>query len=258
MTELIKIPFASSGDKSAVPDTDASGGVNWTQGYGPDYSKDPATDPSAKRIEREEFNGLLNKISSAIAEIQVNGVAPFITAADNGGSAFAYGQGAIVRFNNKVWLSLATSNTASPAEGASWTELKGASFFGTAATRNVGTAATNIPDMSSFVFVQSGTGIGNRKMTLKIPGGFILKVVNGQADSNGWFSQPFDTPFPNGVLFGWASERAPNSNTGQTSTVNISLEYTNATTGAAQMRAVTNGGGVSALSGAVSLFAIGY
>ena len=51
MTSLIKVPFASSGDKTAVPDIDSTGAVNMTQGYGQAYSLDPVTDPSAKRIE---------------------------------------------------------------------------------------------------------------------------------------------------------------------------------------------------------------
>lgn len=123
MTALIKVPFASSGDKAAVPVTDSTGGVNWTQGYGPDYSKDPLTDASAKRIEREEFNGLLNSLSTAINEIQVNGVAPFITAADNGGSAFAYGLGAIVITGGKVYQSLKSTNTDAVTVAASWSEL---------------------------------------------------------------------------------------------------------------------------------------
>lgn len=123
MTTLIKIPFASSGDKADVPATDAAGGVNWTQGYGPDYSKDPETDASAKRIEREEFNGLLNSITSAINEIQTNGVAPFISSADNGGSAFAYGLGAIVITGGKVYQSLKTANTDAVTVTASWSEI---------------------------------------------------------------------------------------------------------------------------------------
>lgn len=120
MTTFIKIPFASSGDKTNPPDTDAAGGVNWTQGYPIAYSKDPATDPSAKRIEREMFNGLLNQLSSAINEIQVNGVAPYITAADNGGSAFVYGIGAIVLYDGELYKSIKSGNTDLPTVKTSW------------------------------------------------------------------------------------------------------------------------------------------
>ncbi|HBI08882.1 MAG TPA: phage tail protein, partial [Franconibacter pulveris] len=106
MTSLIKVPFASSGDKTAVPETDASGGVNMTQGYGQAYSLDPATDPSAKRIERDKMNWLFNLITSAVNEIQATGVAPFITSEDNGGSPFLYGKGAMVSLAGVVYQSL--------------------------------------------------------------------------------------------------------------------------------------------------------
>ncbi|MDU1172778.1 pyocin knob domain-containing protein [Citrobacter freundii] len=122
MTSFIKVPFASSGDKAAVPDTDAGGGVNMTQGYGQAYSLDPATDPSAKRIERDKMNWLFNRITQAINEIQSDGVAPFITSADNGGSAFSYGKGALVSLGGVVYQSLVASNTSTP-PGANWSAL---------------------------------------------------------------------------------------------------------------------------------------
>lgn len=122
MTSFIKVPFASSGDKVAVPDTDAGGGVNMTQGYGQAYSLDPATDPSAKRIERDKMNWLFNIITQAINEIQSGGVAPFITSADNGGSAFSYGKGALVSLGGVVYQSLVANNTATP-PGANWAAL---------------------------------------------------------------------------------------------------------------------------------------
>ncbi|HGX4465268.1 TPA: hypothetical protein ACNEXA_002595 [Escherichia coli] len=122
MTSFIKVPFASSGDKAAVPDTDAGGGVNMTQGYGQAYSLDPATDPSAKRIERDKMNWLFNRITQAINEIQSGGVAPFITSADNGGSAFSYGKGALVSLSGVVYQSLVASNTSTP-PGANWSAL---------------------------------------------------------------------------------------------------------------------------------------
>lgn len=120
MTKLINTPFADSGDKATIPQTDAAGNVNWTQGFPADYSKNPDTDPSAKRIERDDFNGLLNYITSAIRELQVNGVAPYIEAADNGGSAFAYGKGAIVIYGGVVYQSLKTGNVSLPTVLADW------------------------------------------------------------------------------------------------------------------------------------------
>lgn len=124
MTTFIKIPFAQSGDKTIPPETDAAGGVNWTQGYTGAYSKDPATDPSAKRIEREGFNGTLFKLSTAINELQTNGPAPFIEAADNGGTAYAYKNGVMVYRDGVTYISTKDSNTTVPtAPGAAWNAL---------------------------------------------------------------------------------------------------------------------------------------
>jgi len=122
MTSLIRIPFADSGDKSAVPETDATGGVNMTQGYGQAYSLDPATDPSAKRIEREMMNGLFNLITAAISEMQSAGVTPFITEDDNDGTAFSYGKGAMTILGGVVYQSLEDANTTTP-PGAKWATL---------------------------------------------------------------------------------------------------------------------------------------
>lgn len=124
MTKLIKTPFADSGDKSVIPDTDAAGNVNWTQGFPADYSKNPDTDPSAKRIERDDFNGLLNYITAAIRELQTNGIAPYATAADNGGVAFAYANGATVLYGNKIYKSNKDGNVSTPGDNSDWSLIQ--------------------------------------------------------------------------------------------------------------------------------------
>lgn len=123
MTTYIRTPFAENGDKAEVPQSDAAGNVNWSGGYPAGYSKDPTTDPSAKRIEREEFNQVFNIVTKAIKELQETGVAPFITAADNGNVAFPYGLGAIVSYGNKVYQSLKTNNSSLPTVTSDWSEL---------------------------------------------------------------------------------------------------------------------------------------
>lgn len=111
---FIKVPFAASGDKTPVPETDGGGGVNMTQGYTQAYALDPASDPSARRIEREKMNSLFNMITVAINEIQTRGIAPFITASENGGSAFSYGKGALVSMSGVNYQSLEDANTTTP------------------------------------------------------------------------------------------------------------------------------------------------
>lgn len=167
MTTFIKIPFASSGDKTNPPSTDASGGVNWTQGYPVAYSKDPATDPSAKRIEREMFNGLLNRLSSAINEIQQNGVAPYISAADNGGSAFAYGKGVLVIYNGELYKSMKTANTTVPtANNTDWKRMWALGESSVVTQSRAITASTSfsfstLGSTSVLFFVTGGGGAGN-------------------------------------------------------------------------------------------------
>jgi len=217
MTSLIKIPFADSEDKTAVPVTDAGGGVNMTQGYGQAYSLDPATDPSAKRIKRLLMNGLFNLITKAIQEIQISGVAPFITTDDNGGSPYSYAKGAIVSLGGSVYQSLTTGNTSTP-PGVNWTELRntanclqrtnsfgdikldGASAIAaalfnpglkTAAQRDVGTGATQIPDIIIF---------SRTNNSASFPAALHLRygVVAGDGPKS------FSTPFSNdcvGIIF---------------------------------------------------------
>lgn len=210
MTSLIKVPFADSGDKTAVPETDAGGGVNMAQGYGQAYSLDPATDPSAKRIERDKMNWLFNLITRGINEIQTSGVAPFINSDDNGGSPFAYGKGAMVSLAGVVYQSLEGGNTTTP-PGAKWAEVRNAANglsranpfadikadgtaaiasalanlgLKTAALRDVGNGISQIPDMSSFLYSTSGSAA----FVIRLPGGIVIQGDNFVTDANG-FSQ---------------------------------------------------------------------
>lgn len=124
MTKYIRVPFADSGDKADVPVASASdGSVSFVQGYPIAYSLDPETDTAAKRIERTKMNFIFNQITAAIQEIQQNGVAPYITAADNGGTAYAYGLGALVMYNGVVYQSLTANNSQLPTVAANWSPV---------------------------------------------------------------------------------------------------------------------------------------
>ncbi len=124
MTNYIRVPFADSGDKDVVPvATQTDGSVSFVQGYPLSYSLDPETDTAAKRIERTKMNFLFNQISAAIQEIQQNGIAPFITSDDNGGTAFSYGAGVVVMYNGTAYQSLVANNTQLPTVAANWTPV---------------------------------------------------------------------------------------------------------------------------------------
>lgn len=107
-------PFAVSGDKVEIPtDAQPTGAVSLVQGYGPDYSKDPETDTTAKRIERLAFNGLMFDVTDALIQWQ-RGVFPEWAA------NVAYQQNAIVKSGANTYVSLKAANTDILTVTASW------------------------------------------------------------------------------------------------------------------------------------------
>ena len=128
MANFIPIPFATSGNRVAVPETTQSNGnVSWQEGFGPDYQLNPGVDPDAKVIPRDSFNQILYELSIAIQQYQSFGVPEFITSADNLGSPFSYSQFARVRYDAgsgfKVYESLVSSNTELPTNTTNWAEV---------------------------------------------------------------------------------------------------------------------------------------
>lgn len=127
MLKFFRIPFATSGDRTAVPDAvDVNGFVSYTAGYGFDYQRQK-TDPASKNIERDKMNEIYFDITTAIAELQARGIPDFITAALNGGVAFSYDQYALVRYLTggvtRVYQSLANANVALPTDATKWSQL---------------------------------------------------------------------------------------------------------------------------------------
>ncbi|MCM7569782.1 hypothetical protein M8R91_02630 [Enterobacter roggenkampii] len=128
--------------------------------------------------------------------------------------------------------------------------------LGEAAKRDVGTGENQIPDMSSFPLTVTGD-LSSRKLTTKLPNGLILKAVNGNADSNGWFSLNFDTPFPSEILFCWAADRLPVSAQNQLSVINANINLSAVDHVAGHARAITIGGGVGPVAASISAYALG-
>lgn len=124
MLKFFRIPFALSGDKTAIPDdADPNGNVSFEQGYGYDYQRQK-TDPAAKNIERDKTNALFFDLTAAVAEIQKQGIPDFITPGLNGGSPYGYTKNAIVRYSDgQLYFSLENDNTAPPTDATKWRVL---------------------------------------------------------------------------------------------------------------------------------------
>ncbi len=113
--DLILSTFANSGDKTAPPQTDPTGFVNFHDGYGADYEIDLSSgDTAAKAVEREDQNYLFNLMTSLGQFWQQMGVPPWYSTMPSG-----YNQGAVVgRVSTggawQVWRSLVNSNVVDP------------------------------------------------------------------------------------------------------------------------------------------------
>lgn len=121
------VPFAFSGDKTSIPDPLQVGGtVSFTEGWNYNYQRNLATDPAALPIDRSTMNWLFNSITVALQALQQSGVPEWIKAADNGGTAFPYGKGAVVLYSASgtapftKYVSLINTNTDTPGATANW------------------------------------------------------------------------------------------------------------------------------------------
>lgn len=143
--------FAAQGDRVVIPNpAQADGSVSFAQGWGPDYQKDQATDPNAKPIDRASTNYLMYAMSQLIRRWQTETYPEWISPADNGGVAYAYTKGSVVRVGatlGTLRISLVDNNTEQPTEGnttAKWGDPSGSLAFallnseGTSAPQNVG------------------------------------------------------------------------------------------------------------------------
>lgn len=224
MLKFFRIPFATSGDKTAVPDAlDASGNVSYTEGYGLDYQRQK-TDPAAKNIERDKMNEIFFDITTALGELQSKGVPDFITSALNGGTAYSYAINAIVRYSNDVYLSLANSNTALPSDATKWALIPTAAREQAAAytaavaagTANAITAAF-VPAIAALpaapgtlsVLVRAGAANSTTTPTLSVDGLTAKTIVKGSnsalvagdiAGAGHWLSLQYDATLDKWVL----------------------------------------------------------
>lgn len=124
-------PFALSGDVAPIPNAaPVDGSVSFETGFGPDYQADQETDPNAKPVPRDQTNWLYNAITQNLRFWQTEAFPEWISAADNGGVAFAYEVGTVVRYRATggdpfvTYINTAPNNTNAP-PNAGWVEFSG-------------------------------------------------------------------------------------------------------------------------------------
>lgn len=130
-------PFGVDGETASIPDlTQSDGSISWQQGWGVDYQRQKGTDPLYKPIERTSTNGLFNALSDQVKQYQEFGFPEFITTTNNGGTAFSYDYGAIVRYSATglppftTYISMVTGNTYTPGTDATkWKVFNPATIF---------------------------------------------------------------------------------------------------------------------------------
>lgn len=183
MARYFGIPFAVLGDKIVVPDaTQPDGSVSFSQGFGFDYEREN-TDPSYKPVPREQTNSLYHDITEAIGVIQKQGSADWTT------DAQPYEINAIIRYDNKLWRSLVTSNNATPSEGASWTQIGAYASDVLAGVIQIATAA----EARAFV---AGKAIDGQRLADAFTGS------NVQIGSSGFQKLPGPTPGALHIMWG--------------------------------------------------------
>ncbi|EJF89125.1 hypothetical protein [Bartonella tamiae] len=120
--KFFRFPFAATGDKTPLPDEGQENGtISYAEGYGFDYERNPATDPQAKRIERDKMNQLYYDITHNIRQYQLQGVPQWIDQSSNGNMPVTYQKNAMVRFKindqqEDIYISLKDFNTDTPTD----------------------------------------------------------------------------------------------------------------------------------------------
>jgi hypothetical protein len=128
MTRYYEDAFAVTGDRTTIPnDTQPSGSVSYEQGFGPDYQKDLATEPSAKPFPRDQYNQFCYDVTDNLQGYQQWGAPLFIPSMTSAPATFPYAVGVIVRYDDgggdKLYQSIVPNNTELPTDTLSWQEV---------------------------------------------------------------------------------------------------------------------------------------
>lgn len=211
---LFTIPFATSGDRTSIPDaTQPSGAVSFTDGFTPDYEL-PNTDPNYKPVPRDESNALYHDITEALGIVQKQGFADWF---DPAVSLFNYQIAARVRHLDQVWRSAVANNTSTPGTNTDWVlegaipdaseTVKGIVELATAAETIAGALATLAVHPAGLLaaltaFLPKRTFATNDFVRIPdVPGGLIIQFGSASPAGVGSGTITYPTVFTNGVRF---------------------------------------------------------
>ena len=200
--------FASSGTATQVPDAvQGDGSISFTQGYGPNYELAQGV-PGSLNVELAEFNYLMNLITKILQTYQQQTVAPWITHAENGGSAFSYSKYAQVLYTDgHIYESLVNTNTTDPInDGVNWIIVDSSGvriklqananfYIATTGSDSTGNGTSSAPwktRQKAFNWVQQNIDFGSYSVTINCADGtytdaFVSSgsLVGSSAGSNG-------------------------------------------------------------------------
>ena len=169
------IPFAATGDKTAVPNTlQPDGTVSYAQGFGPDYELDKTVDPiNAKDVPRDQTNQIYFDLTDAVGEQQLYGVALW------GADRAPYPLNARAYHNDKLWRSSVINNSGEPGVSG-WEDVSVLSDTVNAPIATVAAAGTinlttGAPNTSQLAI--SGSGVSISGFTVAADRFFIVKMT---------------------------------------------------------------------------------
>lgn len=125
--DLILQPFASSGDVATVPQSDADGFVNFTDGYTSYYEISlTANNPQAKAVERPAQNYLFNALTKNAQAWQYQAIPPWYSTMTGGYAVNAL----VMRLQTdgvtiKPYRSLVAANVSDPLTSSTWEYVQG-------------------------------------------------------------------------------------------------------------------------------------
>lgn len=146
-TRYFKTPFGESGNKTEVPNVSVGGAVAYDTGYGPDYEL-PQGAVGRKRIERPEYNGVMNSVTGNLKQWQEK-LYPTWIEDDGSGVPFSYPVGMIVSLAGVNYISLEAANQEEPGTGSKWIKKQTVNVTDASAGVNFDTAEALIDGIAS-------------------------------------------------------------------------------------------------------------